>query len=163
MSALDDTPDPAVRRIRSANDIPRRPPRAYTGTSSPVSPLSPLSARDGRVTPIHGLADTPPSPSSFADRRIEQPLGVLGTPPAPEPSIRSHNATASARNRSESDQPQHNSSFYVRALSYLGLGRTASHARKSFVSLVWNMAWGLTQVRVIRRPGQNSTHWYLRW
>jgi len=37
-------------------------------------------------------------------------------------------------------------SLLVRILTYLGFGRRATRSRKSFVSMLWNLFWGFSQV-----------------
>ena len=37
-------------------------------------------------------------------------------------------------------------SLLVRILTYLGFGRRATRNRKSFVSMLWNLFWGFSQV-----------------
>jgi len=43
-------------------------------------------------------------------------------------------------------QPRPHRSLYRKTLAFFGYGRGASRARRAFVSLIWNLGWGLVQV-----------------
>jgi hypothetical protein len=41
-----------------------------------------------------------------------------------------------------------NATFSDKLLSFFGFGQYASRARKSLVSMLWNLAWGIAQVNL---------------
>jgi len=131
-------PQPEVlRRIRSDGDMVPRPERAYMpshlrttttfGDSQDTSQL--------HYSPHFQSPGAPPSPTSGPTS--------LPAPPSPTTPPLHHHQGAPVEPPALT---QHTTSASVRILTYFGIGRRASHARKAFVSMVWHMAWGCFQV-----------------
>lgn len=143
MSVVDLRPqDAPLRRIRSAGDIPRRtdlphPEQASFRMSESsdipdvqinIQPSIPATLSSGLVQSL----ETAPTAASHTNSEHQG---------FPDPLV--------ASSLDQQDRHQQRSSLYSRTLAYFGVGRGASHARKSLVSLIWNLSWGFSQVIVI--------------
>ncbi|KAF8161091.1 hypothetical protein B0H34DRAFT_788231 [Crassisporium funariophilum] len=116
----------ASTNLPSGSDLRRSSRLQRAPFSSPLNP----SSSSSWPTPSPNVQNEPAIPM-----RINLPT-THGTAAHPEPPVRPA-------------QPQHNTSLYVRVMTYFGLGRRASHARKSLVSVIWNLCWGFVQIVVI--------------
>ncbi|KAF8906535.1 hypothetical protein CPB84DRAFT_1726177 [Gymnopilus junonius] len=158
MATQDTLPqDGVLRRIRSDGDIPSRPERAHIRTNRGISEstgdhqaghsrqissnlASPIVARHQSPssipsTPTNLSTWSPPLSSARSIPPIQPPQG---TPPS-----------ADQQSTTRAQAIPHNIPLYVRLMMYFGIGRNASYARKSLVSLIWNISWGFLQVVVI--------------
>lgn len=107
-------------------------------------PAAARSSDDSSLTfapgPSTTLASPPPAiVVHHAPSISSPPRETPRSPPAVIPPL---------RNR-PSPPRQHNRSLYSRTMAFFGYGRGASRARRSFVTLIWNLAWGFVQVREI--------------
>lgn len=156
----------SIRRIRSAGDIPRRPEPALIQPNIRPSE-SALDDRDQHIsTPMLGTSCNSPSsrtdgtPSSALAAPISNsstswpnqgPSVTSGTPSLPQ-----GQTAQGIQITNHSDAPNHppasarSTSLIGRLLTYFGLGRRASHARKALVSLISGICWDITQVNIIQ-------------
>lgn len=141
--SVSEAQDGVVRRVRSVGDLPRHPERAHVHSTLRMSesPSDPHNF-DGSDAPR--IRSSPP-----AARIIPQSLPPLqldtNANPSP-PTLPTQTTTPGA-------QPQPpNTALRVRILSFFGLGRRATRARKSLVSVIWNISWGFLQVSLRFTP-----------
>jgi hypothetical protein len=155
----------SLRRSRSTGDIPTsevsRPEPAQTsstfrysgshtrsGDSATSAASSSNNASSPRTVAFDDQARAAPSPmahrntNSTARRPWSPPPTVAEEPdheaePAPPPPVVDEPIPLS---------PQRRLSLYSRVFAFFGYGRGASRSRKAFVSLFWNLGWGLVQV-----------------
>lgn len=157
------TLESSIRRIRSAGDIPRRPESALIQPNIRPSE-SALDHRDQYISvPMQGnsynssSSRTNGTPSSAPAAPISDsssswpnhgPSVTSGTSSLPQ-----GQAAQGVQTTNRSDAPNHppasaRTSLIGRLLTYFGLGRRASHARKALVSLIWGICWDITQVNI---------------
>ena len=146
MSVVDLPPqDAPLRRIRSAGDIPRR-------TDLPHPEQASFRMSESSDIPDVRINIQPSIPATLSPRLV-QSLEMVPTAAShtnsqhqgfPDPLVTS--------SLDQQDRHQQRRSLYSRTLAYFGVGRGASHARKSLVSLIWNLSWGFSQVRVSLCP-----------
>ncbi|KDR75897.1 hypothetical protein GALMADRAFT_68821 [Galerina marginata CBS 339.88] len=106
---------------------------------------------------LHSGIHQPPSSAPLAQTAASWPVSgpSLGSdnpstargrpPPQPPQAMTPHNHQQANR----AGSIPRNLPLYVRLMMYFGVGRRASHARKSLVSLIWNVSWGFLQVVAI--------------
>lgn len=136
--SVSEAQDGVLRRVHSVGDLPRRPEWAYIhsplraaqSTSDPYDFNTHEAPRIRSLPPITQI--TLPTASSLPSLRLNTnadpsppPLHTQTTIPGPQPQI----------------------ALRVRILTFFGLGRNATRARKSLVSAIWNILWGFVQVR----------------
>ena len=137
-----------LRRVRSVGDLPRRPERAHVhstlrmseSTSNPYNfdSYEPPEILRSSSPPTARIAPSTPTTSS-------SPPLQLGTNPGPSsPTL--HTQTTTPSLGSQSQPPNLALPLGVRVLTFFGLGRRATRARKSLVSVIWNISWGFLQV-----------------
>lgn len=126
-----------LRRSRSAGDFPLTSQASPLDSSSTHAPRSAgPSFPQFQHTSIDASEITIQSPQPVVSPSHDQPLDHVE-----EEGIREQGLPPR-------QYPAHRSLIY-RAMIYLGYGRGASPTRKILVSLIWNLAWGFTQVVVI--------------
>jgi len=146
MSVVDLRPqDAPLRRIRSAGDIPRR-------TDLPHPEQAPFRMSESSDIPDVQINIQPSIPATLSSG----PFQSLETAPTAASHTNSEHQgfpnPLVANSPDQQDRHQQRRSLYSRTLAYFGVGRGASHARKSLVSLIWNLSWGFSQVRVSLCP-----------
>lgn len=138
--SVSEAQDGVLRRVRSVGDLPRRPERAHVHSTIRMSEstLDPYNFDSNEApgkrssSPIARIV--PPTISSL-------PPLQLDTDANPSP------PTLPTQTTTPGPQPQPpNIPLRVRILSFFGLGRRATRARKSLVSAIWNISWGFLQV-----------------
>ncbi|ESK97193.1 c3hc4 type (ring finger) zinc finger containing protein [Moniliophthora roreri MCA 2997] len=154
----------ALRRSRSAGDTPLEPGPSIsriTASETPATaiyePISltrePQSA--GPAFQEHSIRqnETTPTFDSVSQRPIQPPAPVHSasqSQQAHESQAESRPQTSTTTTTNQPPRQYHpQRSFIYRAMIYLGYGRGASPARRILVSLIWNIAWGLTQIITI--------------
>lgn len=134
--------DAPLRRIRSAGDIPRRTDLPHPGQAS-------LRMSENSDIPDVQINIQPSIPATLSPRLVQS----LETAPTAANNTNSEHQgfpdPLVAGSLDQQDRHQQRRSLYSRTLAYFGVGRGASHARKSLVSLIWNLSWGFSQVIVI--------------
>jgi hypothetical protein len=144
-----------LRRSRSEGDIPASDlPRPARIRTSPTFRYSESYARSidrassSRTVAFeeHIRADSPTAVhrvSTSTARRLWSP------PPTVTETVdnEADPATSAGDDAAILAQMQRRLSWYARTLAFFGYGRSASRARRAFVSLIWNLGWGLVQVR----------------
>ena len=138
--SVSEVQDGALRKVRSVGDLPHSPETVHVHSSLRLSESTPESYDfDSNQSPrIRSVPSTAPPPTTSSlpplqlDRNTIQPLPALPTQTTPP----GH----------QSPPPQSHVALHVRVLSYFGLGRRATRARKSLVSLIWNLSSGFVQV-----------------
>jgi hypothetical protein len=135
MSVLSEAQDGVLRRVRSVGDLPRQPERPHLhstlrSTSDLYNVDSNEAPRIGSLPPTAQIV--PPTTSSSPPLQLDtnsnfssQTLPTQTTTPVTQP------------------QPPN---LRVRKLSFFRLRRRATRARKSLVSVIWNISWGFLQV-----------------
>lgn len=146
-----------LRRVRSVGDLPRRPERAHVhstihrmsgSTTHPYNfdsngpPAIPSSSPTPRLAP-QTTSSLPPLQLDTNPTAIPSSptLPIQSTTPTLGPQPQSPNITLPLR---------------VRLLAFFGLGRRATRARKSLVSVIWNILWGFIQVSLTSNPFYQS-------
>ncbi|GLB37061.1 putative zinc finger, C3HC4 type (RING finger) [Lyophyllum shimeji] len=147
----------ALRRVRSAGDVPRRPEpihgrRAlrYSDSRSDLGDPQPGQGWGSYATPTH--IQEPSSSRRETGRRstvIDVPSthSQLETLDAPTRRRSRPRRTAAEPIPPPSTRPR--GSLYVRVMTFLGLGGRATRERKSLVGLFLNLASGSVQIIVI--------------
>jgi hypothetical protein len=133
--------DGVLRRVRSVGDLPRRPERAHVHSTTRMSESisDPYNFDSIEAPGIQSSLPTariaPPTTSSLPLDTNANPssstLPTQTTTPSLDPQPQSPNIALPLR---------------VRILTFFGLGRRATRARKSLVSVIWNISWGFLQV-----------------
>ena len=126
-----------LRRIRSDGDMVPRPERAYM--PSHLRNTTTLGDSQDAQLPLFHSAGGPSSPTLGVPSPLPAPTSPI-TPPLDHHPLDHHGAHVDLA------APTHTTSASVRILTYFGIGRRASHARKALVSMLWHMAWGCFQV-----------------
>ena len=132
-----------LRRVRSVGDLPRRPERAHVHSTTRMS--------DSTSDPYNfDSIEAPGIRSSSPTARIVPPttslpplqLGTNADPSSPT----SPTQTTIPVLGPQPQSPNIPLPLRVRILAFFGLGRRATRARKSLVSVIWNISWGFIQV-----------------
>lgn len=144
-----------LRRIRSAGDTPsenvRRPDPVHVSTTPRRSEsqagrvASPNECDPAYMYSNWALPATPArshSPSPVTERFQSPQSRINSTPQRTVPL---------SPNRVHSTPPMQNRSIYTRTKAFFGIGRGASRARRSFVSMCWNVVWAVVQVCCVSR------------
>lgn len=129
--SVSEAQDGVLRRVRSVGDLPRRPERAYIHSSlRPLESTSDPYDFDSNETPR--IRSMPPTVSSLP--RLQLDTNADPSPPTLHTQTTTHG-------------PQPQIALHVKILTFFGLGRRATRARKSLVSVIRNISWGFVQVR----------------
>jgi len=137
--SVSEAQDGAIRRVRSVGDLPRRPERAHIHSS--------LRASESTSEPYD--FDIDEAPRTIPASTPVVPTTTSSLPPLQldTPSLPTLPTQTTASSHQDSPPQPHNTALHVRVLTYLGLGRRATRARKALVSLIWSVTWGFAQVR----------------
>jgi hypothetical protein len=138
--SVSDVQDGVLRRVRSVGDMPRRPERAHVHSTIRMSESTSNPYNfDSNEAP--GIRSSPPTARIFLPTTSSLPPRQLDTNANPSP------PTLPTQTTTPGPQPQPpNIPLRVRILTFFGLGRRATRARKSLVSVIWNISWGFLQV-----------------
>lgn len=143
-----------LRRVRSVGDLPRRPERAHVHST--------LRMSESTSDPYNFDSNEPPA------IRSSSPPTPRFVPPSLPPlqldtntSVNPSSPTLPIQNTIPTLGPQPQSPniilpLRVRLLAFFGLGRRATRARKSLVSVIWNISWGFLQVSFTFSPFYQS-------
>ena len=140
--SVSDAQDGVLRRVRSVGDLPRRPERAHVHSTIRMS--------ESTSDPYNFDSNEPPGiRSSPPTARIVPPTTSSLPPLQLETNANPSSPTLPMQTPSLGPQPQPPNiplPLRVRILTFFGLGRRATRARKSLVSVIWNISWGFLQV-----------------
>jgi hypothetical protein len=144
-----------LRRVRSVGDLPRRPERAHVHSTIRMSEcISDHGNFDSNEAP--GIRSSspptarvvPPTTSSLPPLRLDTDADP-SSPTLP-------NQTTTPGLGPQPQSPIIAQSSGMRILTFLGLGRRATRERKSLVSVIWSISWGLLQVSFRFNPFYRS-------
>ena len=139
--SVSEAQDGVLRRVRSVGDLPRRPERAHVHSAIRMSEsISNPYNFDSHEAPE--IQSSPPTARIAPPTTSSLPLLQLDT--NADPTLSTHTTIPVL-----DPQPQLPSvalPLRVRILTFFGLGRRATRARKSLVSVIWNISWGFLQV-----------------
>jgi len=158
-------PESSIRRIRSTGDIPRHPEQAliqpnirpsesvfdHRNQQFPTTTSMELPSYNTSSSRTYGSPSSVPAAPVSDLRQGDEPSAVSGTFYLPQ-----RQTAQGTQTTNHHDAPNHppplaaNTSLIGRLLTYFGLGRRASHARKALASLVWGIFWDITQVNTPR-------------
>ncbi|KAF4599882.1 hypothetical protein EYR40_006986 [Pleurotus pulmonarius] len=143
-----------LRRVRSMGDL--QPPRTSRRHHRDRIRHSqhPLGLSDARRDQILNRS-TIGSPSSATPPDTSTAAATVSGMWAPPPLMMQQMEEAQAHHRGAANllnqpQRQHNLSWYSKIMAFFGYGRGASHSRRLLVSLLWNLALGFAQARLVR-------------
>ena len=142
--SVSEAQDGVLRRVRSVGDLPRRPERAHVhSTIRNSESISDPYNFDSSETP--GIQSSPPTARIPPPTTSSLPLLQLDTNTNPSsPTLPTQTTTPVLDPQPQS--PNIALPLRVRILTFFGLGRRATRARKSLVSVIWNISWGFLQV-----------------
>jgi hypothetical protein len=143
-----------LRRSRSTGDLPtghlRRPERVRISPNHRYSESHARSTDRASSSRSVAFDDHPRAdPSSIGHR---SPISAARRPWSPPPTVNEDPDEEPAvphPGLPVHPPPQQYRSLYGKTLAFFGYGRNASRARRAFVSLIWNLGWGLVQVSYV--------------
>jgi hypothetical protein len=160
-------PDPhlletSIRRIRSTGDIPRRPEAALIQPSTrpsesaldhqnqqiPSTISMELSSCNASSSRTHSTPSSVPAAPVSDLMSNNDPSAVSGTFYLPQRQTTQGTQTTNDHVPNHPPSLAPNTSLIGRLLTYFGLGRHASHARKALASLAWGILWDFSQVNI---------------
>jgi len=141
-SSLDHPRNSTIRRVQSTGDIPREPRPTYKSRES-HHPARHSDLRDGTDPAAQGSSFSASSPTPNAAPYLSP---ATWTPTAIPPLEPLQTQIPSGPVVPHVPAQQQNRSFYRQSLTFLGLGRGASVARRSLMGLLFNLVSGFTQV-----------------
>ena len=135
--SVSEAQDGVLRRVRSVGDLPRHPERAHVHSTLRMSEST--YNFDSNEAPT--IRSSPPTAQFVPPTTSSLPPLQLDTNANPSP------PTLPTQPTTPGPQPQPpNMALSARILTFFGLGRRATRARKSLVSVIWNISWGFLQV-----------------
>jgi hypothetical protein len=142
-----------LRRVRSVGDLPRRPERAHVHSTIQMSESTsdPYNFDSNEAPGIR--FSLPPTARTVPPTTSSLPLQLDTNANPSSPTLPIQTTTPGL-----GPQPPPNIALPlgVRILTFFGLGRRATRARKSLVSVIWNISWGFIQVRFRFNPFYQS-------
>ena len=137
--SVSEVQDGVLRRVRSVGDLPRRPERAHVHST--------LRMSESTSDPYNiDSNEAPRIRSSPPTARIVPSTTLSLTPLQLDTNANPSSQTLPTQTTTPGLQPQPPNTLCVRILTFFGLGRRATRARRSLVSVIWNMSWGFLQV-----------------
>ena len=146
--SVSEAQDGVLRRVRSAGDLSRRPERALVHSTIRMSESTsdPYNFDSNEASGLRSSSPTTRIVPPTSSPPLQLDTNTIPSPP-----------TLPTQTTTPGPQPQPpNIPLRVRILTFFGLGRRATRARKSLVSVIWNISWGFLQVSFRFTPFYHS-------